>query len=57
MQTTIENQIMSQLRGMNQEEKTELLNYLKMRSPKRHSNKIYKKRALRQIRKALEVDV
>ena len=53
--TTIENQIMAQLRSLNQEEKAELLDYLKMRGPKRHSKKVYKKRALRQIREALAI--
>lgn len=51
--TNIDDMIMSQLRSLNQEEKTELLNYLKLRAPKRHSVKIYRKKALKQIRKAL----
>lgn len=54
MQTvTIENQILSKLKELDQEEKRELLDYLKMRAPKRHSQRRYKKRALKQIRTAL----
>jgi hypothetical protein len=50
---SLENQILSKLRELDQDEKVQLLDYLKMRAPKRHSAKIYKRKALRQIRTAL----
>ncbi|MFT6941775.1 MAG: hypothetical protein ACJASN_003276 [Cyclobacteriaceae bacterium] len=53
---TIENQILSQLKDLDQEEKAHVLNYLKHRGPKRHSQKIHRKRALKQIRLALSVE-
>ena len=54
MQTiTLENQILSKLRELKQEDQVQFLDYLKMRAPKRHITSKYKRRALKQIREAL----
>ncbi|MFZ9044437.1 MAG: hypothetical protein ACO2ZZ_01135 [Cyclobacteriaceae bacterium] len=49
----LENQIISKMRELDQEEQAKLLDYLKTRAPKRHSTNRYKRKALRQIRTAL----
>jgi hypothetical protein len=50
---TLENQILSKLRELDMEEQIKLLDYIKMRAPKRHNQNRYKRKALKQIRTAL----
>ena len=52
MTTTLENKIFDQLKGLNGNQKEQILDYLQT-IPRRHNTKIYRRKAMRQIREAI----
>jgi len=52
-QSKVENEILTRVRSLNVEQKSEVLNYLENIPSKKHSTKIYRRKAMKQIREAL----
>lgn len=50
----LEEEILSTVKSLNKSQKSDALEYLKGITPKKHSTSIHRKRAMKQIRKALE---
>ncbi len=54
LQNAIENEIYSKVKHLTVNQKEEVLSYLERMPMERHSTKLYRHKALRQIRKALK---
>lgn len=52
MTTNLENRIYDRLKGLNGNQKEQILDYLES-IPRRHNTKIYRRKAMRQIREAI----
>lgn len=50
----LEHEILSSVKSLNGNQQSELLNYIKHMVSERHSTKIYRRKAMKEIRKALE---
>lgn len=53
-QSKLENEIISKVRTLNRDQKSVVLNYLKSIPKMNHSKKRYRRRAMKQIREALD---
>ncbi len=50
---SVENEILSSVRSLNGNQKSDVLDYVKNIRPIPHSKKLYRRRAMKQIREAL----
>jgi len=49
----LENELISSVRDLNGNQKSDVLAYIKTMEPSKHSTKLYRRRAMKQIREAL----
>ncbi|WP_421874330.1 hypothetical protein [Marinoscillum sp.] len=54
--TNIDNEIFTKLKRLNRDQKTDVLDYLEHIPKVSHSTRIYRRKAMKQIREALEKD-
>lgn len=50
---TLENEILSSVQGLNGHQKSNVLEYIKNIEPTAHNTKIYRRKAMKEIREAL----
>jgi len=54
MNYQLESEILSSVQGLNRNQKTDILDYIKKIDSPRHSTRLYRRKAMKQIREALQ---